>query len=325
MAHAYYVTSFRHLTCSEPIDEPVELLPGVLLTTGQRHRQQLLTPEFKKVAGKIEAEYLRKAPNFVFGEFEEEHLKGLNGDQFLVMVILWIDSLFTNLWLLHDHNLECDAIFLSKRIENVGASWTRNFLARRPTQADGHVAKSLSLSKADLKGWASQHDTIESYRFAKSSGSHRFPLARGYARTGRAIEFVSAARCSENLAVKIANYCSALETLLSTDAAELSHKLAERAAMLLSTKGFDRWNVFTTIKRAYAVRSKTVHGATLNTAQIEDLGNLSVECDRVVRSCLTLILADPGLCNGVFDADSSTAVEDYFNELLLGKPTPQKT
>jgi hypothetical protein len=144
-------------------------------------------------------------------------------------------------------------------------------------------------------------------------------MERGYTRTGRALEFIGAARESSNLAVKIANYCSALETLFTTDAAELAHKLAERAALFLGDRGHDRRTVFANVKRAYNVRSKTVHGDTLSPKQIEELPVLSVQCDGLLRATLNSILDDEVLRRQIFDVNASDPLEDFFLGLLLGK------
>jgi uncharacterized protein YerC len=134
MAHAYYVTSFRHLTLPEPIPEFIELMPGMRLTTDNRVRRRLLTEDFRLAAGAIETDYLWSAPNIVFGEFGAEEMRGLPPDQFLLCVILWIDGLFRNCWLSHDHCMECDAAFLMAKQGNRRWTASRNYLSRRPTR-----------------------------------------------------------------------------------------------------------------------------------------------------------------------------------------------
>jgi hypothetical protein len=318
MPDVYYVTSFRHLTFTKPIVDAFLLMPGMCITTNDAIRRRLLTDEFHRAAGAIEANYLCTAPNVVFGEFESDDMRGLPPDQFLLAVILWIDGLFRNCWFLHDHCLECDAVFLKASIDRTRSSWTRNYLARRPSCADGSVERSLSMSRADLEAWTAKHDAVESYRHSADSPSIRFMMERGYSRTGSAVEFVSAASESGNLAVKIANYCSAMEALFTTDGAELAHKLAERAALFLGERGEDRRAIYATVKRAYTVRSKTVHGDTLTPKQVEDLPVLSSSCDTLLRTVLNTILEDETLRTQVFDVQTPDPLEQFFQDLVLG-------
>jgi hypothetical protein len=144
-------------------------------------------------------------------------------------------------------------------------------------------------------------------------------MEKGYARSGRAMQFVVAARRAQDLAFKIANYCSALETLFTTESTELAHKLSERVAFFMGERGHNRREVFATIKSAYNVRSKLVHGDTLKQNQIEDLPALSTKCDITLRTILREIFRSEELKN-IFDAHND-AVEDYFTRLILGPPT----
>ena len=293
-------------------------MPGMRITTDNGVRRRLLTEDFRVAAGAIETDYLWSAPNLVFGEFEANELPGLPPDQFLLCVILWIDGLFRNCWLLHDHCMECDAAFLMSKQGNRRWTATRNYLPGRATRANGSLAVPLSLSRTEIATWKQKHDAIETYRINCGSSSLRFMMERGYARTGRALEFVTAARESPNLAVKLANYCSALETLFTTDAAELAHKLAERTALFLGERGHDRRAVFATVKRAYSIRSKTVHGDTLAQKQLDDLPALSVSYDSLLRAVLNAILDDEALRTQVFDVHATEPLEEFFQKLLLG-------
>ena len=149
-AHVY-VTSFRHLTLAQPIPDFIELMPGMRITTDNGVRRRLLTEDFRVAAGAIETDYLWSAPNLVFGEFEANELQGLPADRFLLCVILWIDGLFRNCWLLHDHCMECDAAFLMSKQGNRRWTATRNYLPGRATRANGSLAVPLSLKSRRLQ------------------------------------------------------------------------------------------------------------------------------------------------------------------------------
>jgi hypothetical protein len=141
-------------------------------------------------------------------------------------------------------------------------------------------------------------------------------MAKEYSRLGRALEFVSSARTAPNLAFKIANYCSALETLFTTDETELAHKLSERVAFFLGERGYRRASVFFTVKGAYGVRSKLVHGSSIKTGEVEGLPTLSVTCDNYLRAIFNSIFESSDL-RRTFDSKNE-AIENYFSELILG-------
>jgi hypothetical protein len=252
MKAVHYVTCFRNLSISEHIAGHLQLLPNVNIANDPEVKPRFLTPEFTRAAGAIEAEHLRAEKNIVFGEFEISDMKGMPPASFLLVILLWIDLLLRNAWLVKDHAMECDAAFL--RVDTPsGTSWTRNFLALRPSFADGRVGSPLEMSISEMNAWVQKSDLVESYLHDTDSSSLRFMLEKGYRRSGRAIQYVDAARRSASLPFKIANYCSAFETLFTTDAAELAHKLSERVAFFLGERGYNRLAVYATIKSAYAI------------------------------------------------------------------------
>jgi hypothetical protein len=59
---------------------------------------------------------------------------------------------------------------------------------------------------------------------------------------------------------RLVEYVSALEALLLENTDELSYKLAMRTSTIVATSGAERKRSFEFMKKAYALRSKTVHG-----------------------------------------------------------------
>jgi Apea-like HEPN len=314
-----YITCFRKLRLTEPISGHLELMPGVNISNDPVVMANFLTPQFAAAAGAIEMAHLIQESNLVFGEFDTEDLKESPPELFLVVILAWIDTLLKNAWLLKDHAMECDAAFLRVEMAS-GTSWTRNFLAIRPSFSDGYTDKDIEMSIADLMEWGKTTDLVEGYLCETHSSSLRFMMEKGYARSGRAMQFVVAARRAQDIAFKIANYCSALETLFTTESTELAHKLAERVAFFLGDRGHNRRAVFATIKSAYGVRSKLVHGDTLKPSQMETLPALSTQCDVYLRTILLDIFNSEEL-KKMFDSHNE-AIEDYFAQLILGTCEP---
>lgn len=310
-----YVTCFRKLKLTEPIAGHIELIPGVNITNDPAVRAHWLTPQFALAAGAIEATHLDTESHLVFGEFDTEDLRDGPPEVRLLVILAWIDMLLKNAWLIKDHAMECDAAFLRVELD-AGVSWTRNFLAIRPSFSDGYTDKDVEMSIADLKEWGRTNDRVEGYLSEAGSSSMRFMMEKGYARSGRAMQFVVAARRAQDIAFKITNYCSALETLFTTESTELAHKLAERVAFFLGERGHNRRTVFATVKSAYGIRSKLVHGDTLKSNQIDGLPALSSMCDVYLRTILGEIFASDTL-KAMFDSHNE-AIEKYFTQLILG-------
>jgi hypothetical protein len=213
--------------------------------------------------------------------------------------------------------MECDAAWL-RVASPAGVSWTANHLSIRPSFSDGDSHTSISMSTSDLERWGRTNDLVESYLHEANASSLRFMMEKGYARSGRAMRFVSAARSAPDLAFKIANYCSALESLFTTESTELAHKVSERTAFFLRPLGYSSRSVFGNIKKAYSVRSKLVHGDTLKPGQIEELPDLGQQCDEYLRVILTEIFESESL-RKIFDGHGES-IENYFINLLFGSP-----
>lgn len=312
-----YITSFRKLILTEPILGSVELMPGIKITNDPEVKARFLTEECRAAIGQIECAHFEREPNFVFGEFEIEEMKDLPPDPFLIVILSWIDLLLKNAWLLKDHIMLCDAAFLRVEMPDRTA-WTKNYLASLVSFSDGYALTGgdIQMSIDELKSWAKTTDLVEEYLSKVDSSPSRFMMEKGYKRSGRAMQFVVAARRAQDLAFKIANYCSAFETLFTTDATELAHKLSERVAFFLGKRGEDRRKVFALAKNAYNVRSKLVHGDTLKQNQIDSLPALSTDCDNALRKILWEIFHSDEL-KKIFDAHND-AIEDYFATLILG-------
>lgn len=185
MSDVQYVTSFRNLNLSDEITGHVELIPGVNITNDASVKSGLLTPELASVAGAIEIEHLRRAPNLVFGELDPEQFGELPPDKVWFPILMWIDGLFRNAWLLKDHAMVCDAAFF--RVARSGMSvWSSSFLPIRPSFASGNADREIDMSISELRAWGTKDDLVDGYLHEARSSPFRFMMEKGYARSGRA-------------------------------------------------------------------------------------------------------------------------------------------
>lgn len=85
-----------------------------------------------------------------------------------------------------------------------------------------------------------------------------------------------------------------LEALFGPDSPnEKTHRLSQRIALFLRDSFESRLCLFDEVKKAYAWRSKIVHGARLGSLTPEKSGQLSVATESILRSAFVKILLSP--------------------------------
>jgi len=107
-----------------------------------------------------------------------------------------------------------------------------------------------------------------------------------------------------------------MESLLSSDPAELSHKLSERVALLLGKQLTDRKHIYATMKAAYSIRSKTVHGDKLSPNDVKRVTELSTTCDNFLRQTLIKIWSSQKLVE--LFLGKKEALDEHFMSLTFG-------
>ncbi len=80
-------------------------------------------------------------------------------------------------------------------------------------------------------------------------------------RLGVALNGFWTAVCTPYADQAFVSLMTAVEALLSTDTGEITHAVAERAALLLARRGEERLEIYKRTKRLYGVRSHLVHGS----------------------------------------------------------------
>jgi hypothetical protein len=110
----------------------------------------------------------------------------------------------------------------------------------------------------------------------------------------RAITFLSTARSTPHLPYKIALYMPILESLFSDIPDEVTQKVSERVAFYVGKDKAERIEIFKTVKSAYDVRSRFLHGQKLssNKSKPDYLKPLSVRVDEIIRTVLTKIVME---------------------------------
>ena len=124
-----------------------------------------------------------------------------------------------------------------------------------------------------------------------------------------------AARGTADLAIKIANYCTALESVFTTDSSELVHKIAERVACFLGATFDDRKRIFHDIKEAYSVRSAVVHGNVISAAKLKNIKEVTTKMDEYIRLITNRWINEQDVLETM--ALGNEALAEYFERLVL--------
>jgi len=309
-----FLTTFKNIKLTGLDTSYLELMPGVCITSSQEIRENMITDLSKAAMGFIETETMYTAKAFVFFEFEDDvdMFKQLTHLQCLEMELLWVNDILKNSWIFMDNCIICDTAFLiDDDILTGKASSLR--LQYTHTMANGQMQE-VEFTKEDWIECISIHNKMETYFHEKESGPFKFMLEKNFSRVSRALQFIKQAREARNIPYKITNYCTAMETLFTTENTELAHKLAERVAFFLRDK-LNKLDTYKKIKKAYGIRSKLTHGASMEKKDIDLLPELSTQTDEILRTAFRKIIDDPVLLE-LFDS-SNEKIDRYFEELMF--------
>ena len=225
--------------------------------------------------------------------------------------------LLDDLWFIKDNAVICEAAFCKLTDKNK-MGWTKNYLVNSTFKSSGVGCEAIDLSVGELKALDVKSNQVRSYLHSSNSNAFNSFTNAGFSRIGRSLRFIAAATRERHPAIKLAHYCSAFESLFSTDSAELFHKLSERVAIFLKGYGFDPVEVFDDIKSFYGIRSKVTHGDSLKAGKEQQLSDMSQKCDNYLRVILNYLCDDEKLLL-LFDGKKE-GFENYFkNELLVTK------
>jgi hypothetical protein len=124
------------------------------------------------------------------------------------------------------------------------------------------------------------------------------------------------ARLKADPGTKAVDYCTALETLFSTDGVELTHKVSHRVANFLRASVDDRIEVYNTVKKAYALRSKVVHGDVIVKEDVAQVGILCARIDNILREIFLRFAESPDTA-ALFNSKKE-ALDSYFLRASFG-------
>lgn len=300
------------------LDENVnqEIFPAVKITNDREKIKSILTSQIKDTVGIIEYNHLINANAILYYEYSDEDITAFdtnNNIEILTILLTWIDDFFKNFWLFSDNCVICDTAFLLTKIHGkiIDASSLR---LTYELSTSTNEPLELKLRSEDLNFIIKTHNDTEEYFAKRDSLSINFMMEKNFSRIARSLIFVKQAREARNMAYKISNYCSALETIFSTDTNELTYRLSERLAFFLQNS-FPKLQTFKTLKNAYSIRSRLTHGGILTPKQISEIYDISSGVDEILRQSIRKILFNSEL-REIFDSKDEN-IDKYFETLIF--------
>lgn len=310
-----FISTLRYLNITEKLKEPLTLIPGVDLINDKKEISKILDDEFQNMAGLIETTYFKNSNHIIYCEFNEKDF-GLNSssNEALKLWLIWVEILIKDSWLVKDNCMICEIAYM-KMQDGTHSEWSNNSLMSSTSLCTGGEYQETEFSIEELIEWESKSHKLQSYLHKKDSSILSSFIEKKYSRLGRALRFIIASRREKHAAIKIAHYCSAFESLFSTDNAELSHKLSERIALFLKSYNYDPFKVYDDVKSFYNIRSKVTHGDSLEDKKANSIPQMSQTCDKYLRFIINTILNDNKLLE-IFDGNKEKQ-ESLFKELIL--------
>jgi hypothetical protein len=286
--------------------------------TKDRNRIISLLDRFGTALGSVEAGYLvDRAAAVVYRSSETE---GNDADlgtfmqEALINDMLRLKSLELGLWLVKDNASVFDRTWIAAPPDG-GIMVHTNTWASRNSSADGSF-RAVPFSMEELRV-ARSIQTPQLPLYIRQSGSPT-SLEKGSERFSRFQYFIGAARSIPDVALKIAQYCSGLEALMSTSQQELSHQVSERVAAALHPPGDERIVVYKLVKQAYGFRSKAVHGATFKPNEVAQLTLTSEGIDEVCRAIFGAYIQDESPLRNALEG-SDEDLNGYMIQAIMGR------
>ena len=165
------------------------------------------------------------------------------------------------------------------------------------------LAKDMHIiSVEDVRTGKMNYREVSQFQYFKSARLGRKMLA---------LVYIFHARMINALTIKVLMYITAMEALVSTSTAELSHQVAERVAVLIGADAEERLNIYEEIKKGYGVRSKAAHGEPLKGTE-QDVKNLLVRLDEYMRRLMKFDMP--------YDLEQGE-INEFFIKKLMGYDT----
>lgn len=292
------------------------LMPTVSLVVGKNMIARYLTSELRVAAGLIEFQHLKEADHLIVSVPEDKDCwddRFTHGDHALKVWMMYLDWALQDTWLVADNCIICEIAYC-KFTANGRTTWSNNNLYAQASMADGHRMKTVTWNEEMIGAWAREGLRLREHLHETGYDIFTDITSNKVTRFARFLQFVQAARRESFPAIKIAQMCSALESLFSTTETELTHRLSERVAFFLGGDPEQMEGTYKFIKKAYAIRSQVTHGSPVNAKLAGSTAEISKAMVDILREIAFKVISDGP--EGV-TYKSNEQIEDHFRRCLF--------
>ncbi|WP_320151133.1 HEPN domain-containing protein [uncultured Tolumonas sp.] len=304
----YFLASLNGLKLSDKNVESISTNSKIKVTNNLEKIRSFIDDGTRITMGQLEFNALvnGNAIAYFCGDFGSDDSLEIK----LLTHLYQLQSLLMTTWLTQDNSINFDNGFAF--IPN--NSITTNYIAHQYTtsQAEKTITE---ISVDNLNTIIHLHNRIFDEPKNPDMPVSQLTHTHKQNRASRAIYMLNLARGEPDLAIKIAHYCAALETLFATSQSELTHQLSERVACFVHNAGDERLELYKFIKQTYSIRSTVVHGSTLPEKKASELNAISCRCDDILRDILYKILNSDQLLS-LFNQTTNTFDETMIRMVL---------
>lgn len=310
----FAITSLHNLSITQDLGEGLELFWGMKITNNRRYIQELLSYNVRESIGPMEMRSLLTSNAVLFSIDDVKSAKlAIKTPRDILDNFLYKASLFsTAAWMIKDNAIKFEMAFLEIPYKSIASSITSNLHSALPTNCRG-TNDEVELTVEEL-GAIRKNIEKNHIRFDLDDSLPNYTDEAN--RLERAMYFLSAARASNDVGLKIAFYCTCFEALFSTDNAELTHKLSERLAFFAKTEPVERLTLYREIREAYKFRSTVVHGDRITTKKRNAMNHSVQVCDTTFRLIINKIYETEGLRQEFLSNNEN--LEQFFTDIIFG-------
>ncbi|ARO60161.1 Uncharacterized protein B5E38_2635 [Bacillus cereus] len=319
----YFITRLYGIELDRVTNKGMQTINGMRISNSKERLNEIIDNEFKISIGKLDYDQLYSGCYlYREGELPKDFITDYDSNlRKLIDKYSTITNLFcTYLWYLKDNAVSSDSCFLyikdpSGKFTSFSSNNTNSMFYSASCKTENKI-----FTKEEINSVTKFAEKIFSQSFSIDKELYEISdhVIKEANRLERFYYFLQPARKEVYLPSRIAMYCTLLETLLSTDNSEVTHKISERLALLLGESYDDRIEIFSFVKKAYSIRSATVHGGKI-TRTLRDLKKqeeISNQFDGYLRKLIYVIYSNLEL-RGIFREDDNAQMNEWFNRLIL--------
>lgn len=311
---ATFVIALKHLQIAANLGRGDKLDDCTYISNDASILESLLPNNAKQLIGVLEYDYLLNSKAYIYSK--EDIKADSSVEDYLATKLYQVQAFLTMSWIYCDNSIDFEAGFLFFRDDissQEGAS--SNTLGGPVTTAQGDEVETI-FNREKLRAIRKIYrEEVSKYTYCSDSKNVTL-LHKGRSRQEVAYYHIMAARLTEDVGLKISNYCTALEALFSTSQSELSHQLSERVAFFISESNEERLSIYRTLKKLYNTRSKIVHGSLIREKDFDAIIKQSEFCDESLRKCLLKMYNNKGISR-YFEGKSEN-LDEYMLRLIFG-------